>query len=110
MNRKKVAKIVFGISAAILFISSIWFFILFGIANPYAYQKLNMLEHPQNKTKEVIVNYNFEIKRPAVTVQKINNQTAQATIDVGGIMTGIISGGILMILSKLLNRFWPDKK
>lgn len=110
MNRMKSINLIFGISTAVLFIFSMWFFILIGIANPYAYQKLDMFEKPLNKTKRIIVDYNLEFKAPSVSIQEINDQSIHSTIDVGGIMTGVITGGILMILTKLFNRFWPDKK
>jgi len=109
MNRKKASSLIFGVSVAILCISAMWFFILYGIANQYGFKPENVVPI-QNQTKRVTVNYNLEIKSPNITVQDINEQSIQYTIDVGGILTAIISGVILMILSKFLNKIWPDKK
>jgi hypothetical protein len=109
MNRRKVTNLFFGIGIALLFISSIWFFILYEIANPTAYKKPDIYEPIQNKTKGLIIDYNFEIKAPAVAIQKVNDETVHATIDVGGIITTVIGGGILLVMTKILNRYWPDK-
>jgi hypothetical protein len=110
MNKKKITKIISGISVAILFIFSMWFFILYGIANPYAYQKLDMLEKPQNKTKEVTVNYNFELKSPTIIIQQSTDKTISSTINVGTILFAIITSGITVIMTKIADRLWYNKK
>ncbi|WP_162287748.1 hypothetical protein [Candidatus Nitrosotalea okcheonensis] len=83
---------------------------MYGFANSGTTQKPSISESIQNNTHGAIVDYNYEVKIPSISFHKIKNQTVHATIDVGGIVTAIIGGIISMVLSKLLNLYWPDKK
>jgi len=108
MNKK--SNLVFGIGITTLFIFIMWFFILYGSVNLGESKILDISEPIQNKTQDIFVDYNYEIKVPSVSFHKAKDQTIHATIDVGGIITAVIGASVSMILSKLLNRYWPDKK
>lgn len=108
MNKK--SNLIFGIGAVTLIIFVIWFFILYGSVDLEQSNNLDTSEPVQNKTHSMIIDYNYEIKVPTISFHKAQDQTVHATIDVGGIITAVIGGSISVVLSKLLNRYWPDKK
>src|SRR6185437_17058716 len=108
MNKKSNLIFVIGITTLFLFV--IWFFILYGYVNLGESKTLDISEPVQNKTQGILVDYNYEIKVPSVSFHTAKDQTVHATIDVGGIITAIIGASVSMVLSKLLNRYWPDKK
>jgi hypothetical protein len=106
---KKSENLIFGIGAAVLFVFVIWFFILYESVNYDTSKKPNISESIQNSTG-MIIDYNYDIKIPSISYHKMKDQTVHAIIDAGGIVTAIIGGSVSMVLSKLLNRYWPDKK
>lgn len=107
--KSKIGNILFGIGFAIVFIFSMWFFILYGIADPEAYFKMDISEPIQNRTRDVIIIYQFEFREPLTIIEEIEDQRT-AILDVAGIITGVTVGAIVVIISKILDRFWPSKK
>jgi hypothetical protein len=105
---KRSENLIFGIGGIVLFVFVMWFFILYGSVNSGA-MKTNISEPIQNSTG-MIIDYNYDIKIPSISYHKMKDQTVHATIDAGGIVTAIIGGSVSMVLSKLLNRYWPDKR
>jgi predicted permease len=89
--------------------SVIWFLVLYETANPQIY-KPDISQPVQNRSQSIVVDYAYEFKMPSVSFHEYDTQTIHATIDVGGIITAVIGGLISMILSKLLNKFWPDER
>ena len=108
MNNKST-NLIFYIGTIMLSVFIIWFFILYGFVYCGTNQKLGISESVQN-TQEMIIDYNYDVKVPSISFHKVEDQTVHATIDVGGIVTAIMGGSITMVLSKLLNRYWPDKQ
>ncbi|MGE5599899.1 MAG: hypothetical protein ACM3UQ_00115 [Clostridiales bacterium] len=88
----------------------VWFFMLYGIAIQGTDKKIGISEPSQNGTARIAPDYNYEIKTPSVHVEQENGGEIHATIDVGGIITTAIGASVSMVISKILNRFWPDKK
>lgn len=106
---KKIGNVLFGIGCSLIFMYGMWFFILVGIVDPEAYQTLDISKGIQNKTKDVTIIYQFEFHEP-VTIVSDTNTERTAAIDVSGIISGILIGSSLLIIGKIVNRFWPDKK
>lgn len=109
MSSKRAANAIFGIGSAILFIFGMWFFLLYGIANPYAYQKLDITEPRANQTQNVIIIYHFDVTVPQATAEQKNNEITSILDGLGTILIGITTGVGVMIAGRILNRFWPDK-
>ena len=107
--KQKITTLAFGIGIALLLMSVIWFFALYETANPAIY-KPDISQPAQNTTQGSMIDYAYEFKMPSVYFHKSDNQAVYATINVGGIITAIIGGSVSVILSRLLNRYWPDKR
>lgn len=108
MNNKST-NLIFYTGATMLSVFVIWFFILYGFGYFGANQKPGISESVQN-TQGMIIDYNYDVKIPSITFHKVKDQTVGVTLNVGGIVTAIIGGSVTMVLSKLLNMYWPDKK
>ncbi len=104
------SSLVFGIGVILLALSVIWFIVLYETANPLVYNKPDVVQHTQNKTQNTIIDYAYELKMPSVYFHKSDDQTIHAIIDVGGIITAVIGGSVSMILSRLVNRYFPEKR
>lgn len=95
---------------AVLVGIAIWFFVLYGIASHITGGKIDISEPSKNNTSHIATDYNYDIKTPSIHVKQETDGVIHATIDVGGIITAAIGASVSMVVSKLLNQYWPDKK
>ncbi len=102
----RVGKILFGLGATMLFVYGMWFFILYGLVDPEAYQMMDISQGIQNRTRDVTIIYQFEFHEPITIIEESNDERT-AAIDVSGIVTGVTVGGILIIISKIIDKRWP---
>ncbi len=106
--RHLIANLVFYANAAILASLVIWFFVLYLISNQNVGEQNNTsIFAPKNVSN---TSYNYELKAPAVHVFQSSGEPVHTTIDVGGIVAATIGTSISMVISKLLDRYWPDRK
>ncbi|MDE2589114.1 MAG: hypothetical protein KGL95_05565 [Patescibacteria group bacterium] len=107
IKNKTIENLLEGVGLLFLLVSTIWFFIVVGSVNPHSLPMLEIGKPLPQKMPDNIT-YQIQIQNTVIVLHEASVPN-HATFDVGQIIDGVIIGGILMILKRILKKFFPDK-
>jgi uncharacterized membrane protein YkvI len=107
VKNKTIGNLLEGFGLLFLFVSTIWLCVVFGSVNPHSLPMLEIGKPLPQKVPDNIT-YQIHIQNTIIVLHEATEKN-HAIIDIGQILGGLTVGIILMLLKRVLTKFFPDK-
>ena len=104
VKRKKSKNTLYGLSLLILIGSGLWFFLLYASIAPESLPLLQIGKPLPNQT-DINITYFLEINNNQIIINESQEESKTSFLDVTGIITGLIVGTILLVISRVVKPF-----